>query len=356
MLLLLEAADLHFAPTITRRNEQSNLDVWPERRVYTNGNRAYSVDNCEDERGWGAAVFIGVKSPPRLYSRKTNMQHPSGVQVCREARQNGAFIDLEKAIWWGTPVVAALVRPDSIGVAVNHFMEAGMLEQRAWGRPRDMARYPGEAGFAHYMFDLYYTYLNAGLRVAASAGSANGILRNPLGYNRSYVYLGNRFLPERWIAGQKGGRNFVTNGPMLFLKVDGQMPGAVIHSKDEVSVQLEALADGKLEKAELLVNGAVVKTFEASGDGRRIVASEAVKVVPGGWMAARCFQKSTTIRFAHTSPIYFGRAPRRDPKALEYLRAWIDADIERVRKLADLSEAEREELMALRRKARNVYR
>jgi len=357
MPLLLEAADLHFAPTITRWNDQSNLDPWPERRLYTAGtNRAYSVDNCEDERGWGAALFFGVKSPPRLYAMKGNREYPPGISVWREARDKGAYIDLEKAIWWGAPVVAGLMAPDSIGVAVNHFLESSMMDSEAWGRPRDVGKYPGAEGFARYVFDLYYLYLNAGLRAPASAGSANGVLHNPLGYNRSYVYLAGRFSPESWWAGQKAGRNFVTNGPMLFLKVGGKLPGTVIEGANEVSVKLEALAAGELEKAEVVVDGAVVKTLAPSADRRRISGQARIKVRPGGWLAARCFEKSpVTIRFAHTSPVYFGRTPRRAPEALESLRAWIDAEMERIRQLSSITDTQREELLALCRQARRAY-
>lgn len=193
---LTEAAAIRFAPAITRWNDQSNLASWPP-------GREYSVNNCEDERGWGAALFFGLPSPLQLYSMKTNRNYPAAAPIWREAREKRAYIDLEKAIWWGAPVAVALEPPDSIGVAVNHFLEDRMMDNEAWGRPRDLARYPGPAGFASYVFDLYYAYLNAGLRVPASAGSANGVIHNPLGYNRSYVHLGSDFSAERWMAAQK---------------------------------------------------------------------------------------------------------------------------------------------------------
>lgn len=357
MPLLMEAADVHFAPVLTRWNDSSNLATWPERAVFDAGAaRAYSVNNCEDERGWGAALFFGLASPPKLYSMKSNRDYPSPVAVMREARHKGAFIDLEKVIWWGSPVAAALVPPDSIGVALNHFLENTMLDQEAWGRPRDTGKYPGRAGFARYVFDLYYTYLNAGLRVPASAGSANGVIHNPLGYNRSYAYHEGRFTPERWWAAQKEGRNFVTNGPMLFLKVNGKLPGAVIEGAREVSVQIEAIAGSELESVELIVDGTVVRTLVASADPLRVFSSTKVPVKPGGWLAARCFQKSpATIRFAHTSPVYFGRAPRRSPEALDYLRAWVAADMDRITHLTGITGEQREELLALSRQALKAY-
>ena len=129
--------------------------------------------------------------------------------------------------------MAALIRPDTIGIANNHFLEEGMLDSEAWGRPRNRDQYPGHRGFANYIFDLYYTYLSAGLRIPASAGSANGVLKNPIGYSRSYAFLGNSFTTEAWLAAQKAGRNFVTNGPMLFLNANGERPGAVLPGGDQ---------------------------------------------------------------------------------------------------------------------------
>ncbi|MBI1786897.1 MAG: CehA/McbA family metallohydrolase, partial [Acidobacteria bacterium] len=340
---LMEAADLHFAPVITRWNTNSNLDAWPEKPHFPAGrNRAYTVDNSEDERDWGAALFFGLKTPIGLYGR--NAHYPPPTVTWREARARSAFIDQEKLIWWAAPMIAALVAPDSMGVANNHFMEESVMDNEAWGRKRDLAKYPGPRGFANYILDLYYLYLNAGFRIPASAGSANGVLKNPAGYSRSYVNLGGRFSAEAWLAGQKAGRNFVTNGPMLFLKVSG------------ARVELEAISGGELEKAELVSGGKVVKTFEPGADRSRIAGSARVKVEAGGWLAARCFEKNNaTVRFAHTSPVYFGAHAARTPEALAAMRGWLDALVEHIGQLPGLSMEQRTEWYALCAQAREVY-
>ncbi len=358
MSALMEASDLNLAPTITRWNDNSSLDSWPERTVFSAGpQRAYSIDNCEDERGWGAALFFALKSPLKLYSLKTQREYPPPLPIWREAREKGGMIDLEKAIWWGAPVIAALSPPDTIGVAVNHFLERGLLDTEAWGRPRDRDKYAGARGFAQYLFDLYYRYLNCGRRIPASAGSANGVIHNPIGYNRSYVYLGRRFAFEDWLAGQKAGRNFVTNGPMLFLKVNGRLPGAVLEEAGEVMVELEAHAAGELEVAELIAGGSVAAAVRPGGDPRRLSVSRRLRVRPGSWLAARCFERCPfTVRFAHTSPVYFGRTPARQSEALAQMRAWIEAEMDRIRRLDSVTEAQREELLALCRQARDAYR
>ena len=204
MPLLMEAAGLNFAPTITKWNQNTNLEVWPEQPlVRITPTRYYSVDNAEDERPWGAALFFGLKTPIGLYNAKSNWPPPSA--TWEETRQRQGFIDQEKIIWWAAPVMAALIRPDTIGVANNHFLEEGMLDSEAWGRPRNRDQYPGQRGFANYIFDLYYTYLSAGLRIPASAGSANGVLKSPIGYSRSYVFLGNSFTVEEMACGSESG-------------------------------------------------------------------------------------------------------------------------------------------------------
>ena len=167
MEAIMKAADLHLAPTITRWNDRSSLEQWPQDPVYTlPEDRAYSVNNSEDERQWGAALFSNLDAPVQLYSRRQHPHHPGPVTCCQEARRLNGHIDLEKLIWWEAPVIATLISPDTVGLANNHFLEEGMLAREAWGRPRDAEKYPGQAGFTNYILDLYYIYLSAGFSVA----------------------------------------------------------------------------------------------------------------------------------------------------------------------------------------------
>ena len=326
MRALMDAADLHWAPAITCFNDTRILAEWPPGKLMAAGPlRLYSVDNHEDERRWGAALFIGVKSPMTLYPRMT--EYPSPVETWREARKRGAYIDLEKVIWWESPVMAALMPPDSIGVAVNHFLEDSVSTRASLARPLDENRYAGAEGFARYIFDLYSTYLSAGFRIAASAGSANGVSRNVLGYNRSYVYLGSDFSAGAWLRGQKAGRNFVTNGPMLAFSVEGQLPGSVLpDGTAEVLVKLDCESRSELDRAELMLDGESAGEFRAQPGSSRIHAARKVKPRAGSWIFGRCFEKNQkTVRFAQSSAIYFGQIARQSAAARTYLRNWVDA-------------------------------
>ena len=355
---LMRAVDIHFAPTLTCWNDKQTLTPWPERIQYSAGpEQVYSIDNCEDERPWGAALFLGLKSPLNLYPSRS--QYPPPTKSWGLARSKGAFIDLEKLIWWEAPMMAALNPPDSIGVAVNHFREDGISTRASLSRPRDEDRYPGGVGFARYILDLYCTYLSAGFRIPASAGSANGVVKVPFGYNRSYVYLGNEFSPQAWLDGEKAGHNFVTNGPMLFATVNGKKPGAVLpENVTEAQVQVEAMSASELDRVEVLVDGRIAKTMAPSGDLSRLVASVTVPVHAGSWLAVRCFEKNdVTIRLAHTSPFYVGPTASRSAESLAFLREWVQADMARIEGLPEdkLGPDQKKELLALCRKALAFY-
>src|SRR5437762_1968330 len=84
------AAHLHFAPTLTGWNDAANDSAAEGGNT---SNRIFTVDNCEDERHWGAALFLGVKPRMRLHPRDAEYPPPSS--TWGEARSRGGFIDLE---------------------------------------------------------------------------------------------------------------------------------------------------------------------------------------------------------------------------------------------------------------------
>src|SRR5262249_705740 len=79
---------------------------------------------------------------------------------------------------------------DSIGLANNHMCRDRMYEDEAWGKPRIAERLPAPLGNGYWSQEIYYHVLNCGLRIPPSAGSASGVLPNPVGYDRVYVHVG----------------------------------------------------------------------------------------------------------------------------------------------------------------------
>src|SRR5262249_7039256 len=150
---------------------------------------------------------------------------------------------------------------DWIGLENNHMCRDRMYESEAWGKPRDTKRLPPPLGNGHWTQEIYYHLLNCGLRVPPSAGSASGVLPNPVGYDRVYVHAGKELTWEKWWEGLKTGRSFVTNGPLLRVRAGGELPGHVFNAKDEVNIEvngsmagrdkirfLEVIRDGEVER------------------------------------------------------------------------------------------------------------
>ena len=256
---LMRAEDLNLAPVISVWNTNSLPDAYtfPGEPQALEAHQFFSLRNYEDERQAGAVLLFNLPQLPK--GQRLTRWYPSLAGAVREGRALGVHVDLEKPIWWGSPIVVALERLDSMGLANNHFCRYEVLDNEAWGRRRDRRHYPGIAGFTRYVLELYYCYLNLGFQIAASAGSASGVLPNPVGFNRSYVHLGTNFSYAEWFRGQREGRNFVTNGPILFLKVDGQEPGARLERApgSKMSIHVEARSRNPLELVEVVANGRV---------------------------------------------------------------------------------------------------
>jgi hypothetical protein len=366
MPLLVAAEDLNVAPDLTVWNqrvvpvrEPYLLDV-AERGPEAKRPRFVQLMNQEDERFGGALLFFNLKRP--VPTRDANYYAPPGLAYMREALEQGAHVEQEKPFWWEAPVNVALGRVQSMGIVHNHFQRQRVMDNEAWGRARDPNQYPGMRGFCLYSLDLYYRYLNMGWEIPASAGSASGVLANPVGYCRAYVKL-DRFDYEGWFEAFRRGRSFVTNGPMLFATVNGEPPGA--HLKGEPDqplkavVRVEALSRAPLEAVEIIVGGKVAETLRPEGDdAKRIAGERTLALDRSTWIAVRAFEAhKPTVRFAHTSPFYID-APgsrREDRDAAAFYVKWIDDLIAEAQKNREKYGVGFDEVVRTYKQAREVY-
>jgi hypothetical protein len=368
MPLLLRADDLNLAPVLTHWNQQHfqakppHLVEVADPRVASPKPRCCHTLAQEDERAGGAILLFNLQKPILLDG--VTRDCPSGFAYHERALEQKAFVEVEKPFWWEAPVHVALGRVDSIGIACNHFQRTEVMDNEAWGRARDRERYPGPAGFAHNVLDLYYRTLNLGYQIAASAGSASGVLKNPLGYNRVYVQL-DRFSYDGWFDALRQGRSFVTNGPMLFATVNGEPIGTRFARRRkpfEAVVALEAMGRDPLDRAELIVGGDVAATFKPDpADPHCIKARRTLTIDRSTWLAVRVFEpvRGRNIRFAHTSPFYVtlgGERPR-DPGAARFYLGWLDELIAATTKKQAAAKDPKpfDPMLATYRRARAVY-
>ena len=354
---LLMAEDLNLGVVLTMWNKQDAWERrdWPQNPIErVDDQHVYTVLNAEDERGGGAWMLhmlrekIDLKVPGRW--------SPPGIEFIQKAVAQRyvptgfPWIDIEKPFWLETPVVMALATPNSMGLLHNHFNQYGMLDNEAWGRPRDEKRFPGREGFAEASMEINYRYWNLGFDVPATAGSASGVLPNPVGYNRVYVEIPEKFDVEPFYRNLRQGRSFVTNGPMLFFDVT-ELPGR------RIGVSIDVRSREPLTKVELIANGVVVESFSAPPGKTSFQTEVSLREGLYTWVAARAFSENeSTIRMAHTQPARLvGHWPTQDDAA--FFVDWIDdliaeskADSERFG-----SEAERDGVLALYEQARQYY-
>jgi hypothetical protein len=187
----------------------------------------------------------------------------------------------------------------------------------------DIMMQPQERETARQALELWFMLLNHGYRIPATA-SSDATFDNPgggvPGKVRVYTRVEGGLSAEALARAMKGGRNFVTSGPLLLLDIGGHQPGDVVKAVAgrKLTAKLRAwasgMAGGRLRRLELIRNGVVARAWEpANGEVEVAVAEE---IAEGGtaWYVARCFGDAET-QVAITNPIYFEGADYRAPVA-----------------------------------------
>jgi hypothetical protein len=202
--------------------------------------------------------------------------------------------------------------------------------------------------------DGYYHYLNIGLRLPISTGTDWFIYD----FARVYARLEGKPTIRGWLAALRQGRNFVTNGPLLQLRIDGKRPGDVLDLEGPATVRVEVSAIGRQDfgKVQLIHNGRVIHEAGAKAKGPGFAASltRELRVPEPGWLALRI---ETDVRnemghplFAHTSPIYIDQGGKRrfDLESARALLRLVEEGQAEIRKRGTFSnDAARDKVLAL---------
>jgi len=236
-----------------------------------------------------------------------------------------------------------------------------MYPSEAWGKPRDAKRLPEPRGNGFWTQEIYYHMLNCGLRLPPSAGSASGVLPNPVGYNRVYVYLDEPFTSDAWFRGLSRGRCFVTNGPLLIVTANGQDPGATIKlqsgERRPLGINIQLTSQEPISQLELITNGNVSHTIKCS-DALKQRHTFELSVDKSCWFLVRAIADvENTFRFASTAPWFVeagGVEHRISRKSVQFFLDWVDERIERV-KANIKNDAEREQVLIWHIKAREFW-
>jgi hypothetical protein len=263
----------------------------------------------------GAVLILGHEKP-------FDLGVPPVRAVAEQARQQGAVLDLDKHSWPWSLMIAHVMKVDLFELANNHCWrtEFGFRQWTIDHVPAYMElerdeRGLTEWGWIDFGFQTYYALLNCGLRMRPSAGTASGVHPVPLGFGRVYVHLPDGFRFEKWMDGLAAGRSFVTTGPMLFVEVDGQPPGATVALPDSgehvCRITGTAASSRPLRSLEIVVSGRVVQRLPAKNTptdrgGYETPFECRVPLDRSAWLAVRAFEDRPDgrVRFAHSSPVH----------------------------------------------------
>ena len=153
----------------------------------------------------------------------------------------------------------------------------------------------------------FYDFLNLGIKLTAMASSDNPAA--VVGEERAYAYTGpDQFTVDTWYEAVKQGRTFVTNGPMLLLTVDGEIPGGEFNVERNTTVSIRAHtwapeAIGRPKILEVVSHGQVIHSVEPQCPRQEKLEAELEwPVAHSQWIAARTTSFSGAV--AHTSPVY----------------------------------------------------
>jgi len=320
----------------------------------------FSVDKQPHTQG--AVLVLNHKT-------RLNIPAPPVLPVAEEVRRQGAILDLEKHSWNWSLMIVPLMNVDLFELSNNHHWKTQFgfpkwtLENAAdWAEIERSEAGFTERGWTEFGLQTYYTLLNCGFRMRVSAGTGAGVHPVALGHSRVYVHCGDDFSYERWIERLNAGNSFVTQGPLLDVRFNGELPGTTWHNSDSrttvrITGSIESLTP--LMSIEVVINGETPITIDVqpSKNSNGVYSyqlNKSVELSGSNWIALRCFQDlpDEKISFAHTNPVYVDVAdqplrPRKSRVAFFVKR--MDEEI--ARNAGVLSD----ECLAEYRQARNVY-
>ncbi|MFN7996406.1 MAG: CehA/McbA family metallohydrolase [Bryobacteraceae bacterium] len=253
--------------------------------------------------------FESLNMPLPLHGDDTSPDYPLLVEVMRQAHQQGGYVDWVhlRPSQWEFPLDAAERQIDFADIMTHTEL------------PRDL--------------QLWYALLNCGFEIPACAGTDRIEPTDPIGHQRVYVHPEGALSYENWMHALKQGNSFVTNGPMLRLKVDGADPGKRISIDRETSVGAEVTATSQLpfERLEIIVNGEIVHAAPAIENQRSGKLKFRYPATKSAWLAARCMGKPhpelfyTHPVFAHSNPVYiqYGDDRIEDAGSARYLLSFL---------------------------------
>lgn len=387
------ADDINFEPISTLWNHQrgnASDEAWPDwptgASIFADPTHIVTFRNQEIERiggeafeSTGALLMFGLARPVQMPAG--NSRYPCDAVLGRMAKESSpeCVIDTDKPIWGENVVGVAMGLFDSVQVCHNHYHREATIPV-GWGMAgadiEDGQKDWGQDELFHRTNSTYYRFLNCGFRLAATGGSAMGVMPVPLGYSRTYARLDGPLTEAGYLAAIRAGRTFATSGPMLILTADGLDCGSqILYSTNRgkpavrvagkpISVKAELRSIQPVDSLELISNANVIKKIDLKNRTASPMLAESIVLAfephRSGWVAARAIFTGPDghLRQAHTSPVYItvDGKPAASKTDAECMIRWIDRLLQVTDKPGRYkTDTERSQVQALYQQARQKY-
>lgn len=278
-------------------------------------NTEYEIFSVNRKRHTQGAVFVlNHKTPLHLPT-------PPALPVAEEARRQGALLDLDKHSWNWSMMIVPVMGVDLFELSNNHnwrtkfgFPQWTLENAPDWPEiERNDAGFT-ERGWTEFGMQTYYSLLNCGFRMRVTGGTASGVHPVPLAHGRVYVHTGQKFSYESWVEHLNAGHSFVTTGPLLDVRLNGELPGTTWRKQAGVNaVQITGIIEAlhPIGQIDVIRNGQIVQQVKALQERTglktfRYRLDTSVDVDDSGWVAIRCFEDlpDQKVSFAHTNPVF----------------------------------------------------
>ncbi len=252
--------------------------------------------------------------------------YPHNVAIAKQAKAQNALVG------YVHPFLASQLYPEQSETLTNDLPLNAAL---------GLVDYYELIGFADHIpsAEVWYKLLNSGMRIPAGAGtdamSNYASLRGPVGLNRIFI-KNDGVLDKTEIMRQiKMGRSYVTNGPLMGLRVGDAAYGDVVQLKNKggkLAYSAFVRSAIAVDYLDIIWNGKVVKRHKLKGDKKEAdIVGEFTPNGPG-WMLARAWSEKAdpdlfdSYPYATTNPIYFEVDGKYviSKEAASYFLIWIE--------------------------------
>lgn len=227
-------------------------------------------------------------------------------------------------------------------------------------------------GFADHKASehVWYNLLNCGVKIPAAAGTDAmtnyASLRGPVGLNRVYVKAEGSLDVNVFQSELKAGKSFVTNGPLVGLKVESASPGdsIMINPKGQtLSYSGFMRSNVPVEKVEIIWNGEVVATHSLKASTQYADLKGSIQVKGTGWLLLRAWSEKAhpdlpdLYPYASTNPIYIQSNMKnaQQKQAAEYFLKWVTRIEGKINDLVFRSDVERNAVLNDIKNAKTFY-